>query len=295
MVDYENYQIVEKYEEVPNIHHIEIYEPDIAQKAQPGQFVILMSDEVSERVPLSIADSSKTTITLYILELGVSSAKIAQMKKGDKFYSVVGPLGKPAQIDTYGTVVLGGGCYGIGAIYPIAKALKEANNRVITIIEARSEYLLYNMDKLQKVSDEFFISTSDGSAGENGHVQDVLDRLIKEGYRFDHAKFIGCTYMMMNCSHITFPYHIPTHVNLNTIMLDGTGMCGCCRVSVGGETKFACVDGPEFDGHKVDWNELMKRKSAYLEEEMITYQKDPHMCQALRTIYVGDEGVKEEK
>lgn len=282
------YEIVDKIEEVPNIYRLVIREPYIAEKAKPGQFVIIMPDEVGERVPLSIADVGKDTFTVFVVELGISSAKIAALKKGDKLYSVAGPLGMPATIEKYGTVVLGGGCYGIGALYPIAKALKAAGNKVITIIEARSSYLLYFKEELKKVSDEFYVTTSDGSEGTNGHVQVVLDKLIKDDYHFDHAKFIGCTYMMMNCSHITSPYRIPTTVSLNTIMLDGTGMCGCCRVSVGGVTKFACVDGPEFDGHQVDWDELMKRKSAYQEEEMISYQTGPHVCKALLDEYCGE-------
>lgn len=282
------YEIVEKYEEVPNVHRLVIREPNIAAKAQPGQFAILMADEQSERVPISIVDTKDDTFTMFILELGISSAKIVNMKQGDKLEAVTGPLGMPAAIDKYGRVVLGGGCYGIGAIYPLAKALKEQGNEVVTIIEARSDYLLYFQDELKAVSDEFFIATSDGTEGTNGHVQDVLVKLIRDGERFDHAKFIGCTYMMMNCSHITSPYRIPTKVALNTIMLDGTGMCGCCRVSIEGETKFACVDGPEFDGHQVDWDELMKRKSSYLMEEMLAYQTAPHTCKALEKAYSGD-------
>ena len=284
----EMYEIVEKREEVPNIHRLVIREPFIAEKTKPGQFVILMPDEVGERIPLTIADVNKDTFTVFVVELGITSAKVCALKKGDKLYSVVGPLGMPATIEKYGTVVLGGGCYGIANLYPLAKALKAAGNKVITIIEARSSYLLYYKDELAKVSDEFYISTADGSEGFKGHVQDVLDKLIKDDYHFDHAKFIGCTYMMMNCAHITSPYRIPTKVSLNTIMLDGTGMCGCCRVSVDGETKFACVDGPEFDGHKVNWVELMKRKSAYQEEEMISYQTGPHVCKALLDEYCGE-------
>ncbi|MFW9921782.1 MAG: sulfide/dihydroorotate dehydrogenase-like FAD/NAD-binding protein [Candidatus Thorarchaeota archaeon] len=283
------YEVIEKVELVPNIHKLIIREPNVAEKAKPGQFVIVIPDEFGERVPLCIADVNKDTFTVFVVELGISSAKIGQVKQGDKLYSVAGPLGMPAVLGKFGTVVLGGGCYGIGAIYPIAKALKQLGNKVITIIEARSSYLLYYQKELKSVSDELFIATSDGSVGTNGHVQDVLDKLIKNDYRFDHAKFIGCTYMMMNCSHITAPYKIPTMVALNTIMLDGTGMCGCCRVSIGGETKFACVDGPEFDGHQVDWEELMKRKSAYLEEEMISYQTAPHICRALIDEYCGDK------
>jgi ferredoxin--NADP+ reductase len=275
------YEIVEKYEEAPNVHKLVIREPMIAEKALPGQFVILMPDEKGERIPMSIADVEKDTFTVFLIELGITSAKIATMEKGDELYCVVGPLGKPATIENYGRVILGGGCYGIGAIYPIAKALKEAGNHVTTIIEARNKYLLFYEEKLKSVSDEFYITTSDGSVGLKGHVQDELVKLVREDHQYDHAKFIGCTYMMMNCAHITEPYKIPTMVSLNTVMLDGTGMCGCCRITVAGETKFACVDGPEFDGHQVDWQELMMRKKSYHEEEMISYQTGPHVCRAL--------------
>ena len=262
------YEILNKTEEVPNVYRIEIYEPDIAKKAKPGQFIILMSDEVSERIPISIADTSDETITVFVQEQGISSAKIANMQAGEVFYSVVGPLGLPAVIDNFGTVLLGGGCYGIGGIYPLAKALKKAGNKIITILEARSSYLLYFEEEFKVISDELFVATSDGTKGFTGQVHDVVDILVNErNYKFDHAKFMGCTFMMMNCSNATVPYKIPTMVALNAIMLDGTGMCGCCRVSVGGETKFACVDGPEFDAHKVDWDELMNRNKTYLHEE----------------------------
>ena len=233
------YEIVDKKEEAPNVHRIIIREPMTAEKAQPGQFVILMPDEKGERIPMSIADTNKDTFTIFLLELGISTAKIATLNKGDELYCVVGPLGMPSKIEKFGRVVIGGGCYGVGAIYPIVKALKEAGNHVTTIIEARNKYLLYYEEELGAVSDEVYIATSDGSVGTKGHVQDVLVQLIRDGKRYDHAKFIGCTYMMYNCSNITAPYKIPTMVSLNTIMLDGTGMCGCCRVSIDGKTKFA--------------------------------------------------------
>ncbi|NHK31442.1 MAG: sulfide/dihydroorotate dehydrogenase-like FAD/NAD-binding protein [Asgard group archaeon] len=282
------YEIVEKYEEAPNVHRLVIREPMIAEKAQPGQFVILMPDEKGERIPMSIAKVEKDTFTVFLIELGITSAKIANMNEGDELYCVVGPLGMPATIENYGRVIIGGGCYGIGAIYPIAKALKEAGNHVTTVIEARNKYLLYYEEELKSVSDEFYITTADGSVGEKGHVQDELVQLMRDEHQYDHAKFIGCTYMMMNCAHITAPYKIPTTVSLNTIMLDGTGMCGCCRVSVAGETKFACVDGPEFDGHLVDWDELMMRKKSYHEQEMISYQTGPHVCRALLELNFGE-------
>ncbi len=282
------YEIVDKREEAPNVHRIVIREPMIAEKALPGQFVILMPDEKGERVPMSIADTNKDTFTIFLLELGITTAKIAMLNKGDKLYCAVGPLGMPSKIEKYGRVILGGGCYGVGAIYPLAKALKKAGNHVTTIIEARNKYLLYFEKELTSVSDELYVATSDGSVGIKGHVQDVLVNLIKNGKRYEHAKFIGCTYMMYNCSNITSPYKIPTMVSLNTIMLDGTGMCGCCRVSVDGKTKFACVDGPEFNGHLVDWEELMMRKKSYQMEEMISYQTGPHVCRALVETILGE-------
>jgi ferredoxin--NADP+ reductase len=196
--------------------------------------------------------------------------KLARLKSGDFLYSVVGPLGNPTKIERYGTVALGGGCYGIAAIYPIARSLKKAGNRVITIAECRSKYLLYLHEELRKVSDKLIITSSDGSIGRRGWVKDaIVDLLGKE--KIDRAYFIGCTFMMMNCSKATKPYGLKTIVSLNSIMVDGTGMCGCCRVSIDGETKFACVDGPEFDGHKVDWEELFKRKSAYHKDESFAY------------------------
>lgn len=268
------YKVVRRDEIVPNVHLIEIEVPGIAEKAKPGQFVIIMPDETGERVPFSISDWNikKGTITSFFLEVGISTAKMARIKRGGTIYSVAGPLGKPTSIDNYGTVVCGGGCYGIGAIYPIARAMKEAGNKVISIIEARSAYLLYMEEFLKEVSDQFFVSTADGSKGTKGRVQEVFANLIESGEKIDQCYFIGCTFMMMNCSGITKPYNIKTLVALNPIMVDGTGMCGCCRVSVGGKTKFACVDGPEFDGHQVNWKEIFERKSVYLENEAMAYQ-----------------------
>jgi ferredoxin--NADP+ reductase len=197
---------------------------------------------------------------------------MARIESGGMLYSLAGPLGIPTRVEKFGTVVLGGGCYGIGAILPIARAMRDAGNRVISIIEARSAYLLYNEDSLKEVSDQLLVSTADGSKGMKGRVQEVLTKLIDAGEKVDRSYFIGCTFMMMNCSNVTRPHNIKTLVALNPIMVDGTGMCGCCRVTVKGETKFACVDGPEFDGHEIDWQELFARKSLYLKEEAMAYQ-----------------------
>ncbi len=268
------YEVIRRDEIVPNIHLMVIKAPGVADKAKPGQFVIIMPDETGERVPFTISDwdREKGTISIFFLEVGISTAKMARIQSGGKLYSVAGPLGIPTSIDKLGTVILGGGCYGIGAIFPIARAMKEAGNRVISIIEARSAYLLYMEDSLKEFSDRLIVSTFDGSKGMKGSVQKVLTKLIDAGEKIDQSYFIGCTFMMMKCSNVTRSHKIKTLVALNPIMVDGTGMCGCCRVTVKGNTKFACVDGPEFDGHEVDWQELFARKSLYLKEEAMAYQ-----------------------
>lgn len=267
-------QIVKSEEVVPNVHLIEIDAPRIAKKAKPGQFIIVMADEVGERIPLTISDwdAEKGTITLYMLEAGISTMKIAKLGEGDHLYSLVGPLGKQTEIKNYGTVLLGGGCYGIGAIYPLAKALKAAGNRVITVIEARSGFLFYLQKELADVSDALYTCTSDGTEGTKGKVADVVETLVKDEKPIDLAYFVGCTFMMMQSAKATRPFDIKTLVALNSIMVDGTGMCGCCRVSVDGKTRFACVDGPEFDGHQVDWEELFQRKGVYMPDEMLAFQ-----------------------
>ncbi len=274
------YKIIEKSEVVPNVHKFVIRDPRIAKKAQAGQFVLVMANEKGERIPLTLSDwdPQEGTITLFVLELGVSTMELVSMKEGDSLYSLAGPLGHPAKVEKFGNVLLGGGCFGIGGIYPIGKAMKEAGNRVTVIMEARSNYLLYNHENLKSVADEFYITSSDGSGGMKGHVQDKIKDLMKEGKKYDRAYFIGCTFMLMQCAKATQPHNIPTGVALNAIMLDGTGMCGCCRVSVGGETKFVCVDGPELDGHLVDWDELFIRKQIYREEEAVSYQS--HACRS---------------
>jgi ferredoxin--NADP+ reductase len=268
------YQVVQRNETAPNVHLIEIKAPAVAKKAKPGQFVLIMPDEKGERVPFSLSgwDAEKGTITIFFLEVGISTAKMACLKPDDFIYSVSGPLGKPTKIKKYGTVLCGGGCYGIGAIYPIARAMKKAGNKVISIIEARSDNLLYLEESIKKVSDKLIVTTADCSKGLKGRVPEALRELIAGKKKINLCYFIGCTFMMMNCSNITRSKKIKTLVALNPIMVDGTGMCGCCRVTVGGETRFACVDGPEFDGHKVNWKELFERKAIYVENEVMAYQ-----------------------
>jgi ferredoxin--NADP+ reductase len=277
------YELMEK-SEIFNVHRMVIKAPEIAHAIRPGQFVIVMASAYGERIPLTVSDwnADVGTITIYLLEVGISSLEMARMKAGDSLYAITGPLGNPSEVRNYGTVVLGGGCYGIGGIYPIARACKEAGNTVISVIEARYAAMFYHERELHAVSDRVLYATSDGSRGKKGKVEDIVREMLDAGVKIDQAFFMGCTQMLERCSETTRPYGVPTKVALNSIMLDGTGMCGACRVSIGGETKFACVDGPEFDGHKVDWKELEKRKSAYAEHESVVYQSYSHGCMAER-------------
>ncbi len=263
------FRILEKREIVPNMHEIVVEAPHIAKKARPGQFIILMVDEKSERVPYTLCDwdVEEGTITLIVQEVGRSSRKLVMLEANDKIPHLVGPLGKPFEIDNYGTVLLAGGCFGIGAIFPIARALKKAGNHVITVTEARSHYLHYFTDKLSTVSEELIQTSIDGSIGFKGHAVDVIAQKLENGEKIARVIAIGCLFMMMLVCEETKPYDVKTQVALNAIMVDGTGMCGACRVEVDGETKFACVDGPEFDGLKVNFDLLLKRQAIYCIQE----------------------------
>ena len=273
------FKIVEKQEIAPNVHELVIEARATARKARPGQFVILMADEKSERVPYTLSgwDAEAGTVTLVVIEVGQSTRKLISMKQGDSVAHLVGPLGIPLEIETYGTVALAAGCYGIGAILCIARALKAAQNRVISVVEARSHYLHYYHNKLQAVSDELIQTTMDGSEGIKGHTVDVIGRKLRDGEKLDRVIAVGCAFMMMLTARTTQPHGVKTLVALNPIMVDGTGMCGACRVSVGENTKFACVDGPFFDAHQVDWDELFARKAAYAVEETHSLETtEPH-------------------
>jgi ferredoxin--NADP+ reductase len=246
----------------------EIEAPLIARKAKPGQFVILKANEEGERIPLTMAetDSEKGTITVIYMVVGKSTALFKTLQVGDGYQDVIGPLGKPTHIEKVGTVVCVGGGTGVAVLHPITRALKEAGNNVICIIGARSKDLLILEDKMRDASHELHVCTDDGSYGHHGFVTDVLkDVLAKEDVKL--AVAIGPVPMMKFVSLITKEKNVKTIVSLNPIMVDGTGMCGGCRVSIGGENKFACVDGPEFDGHQVDYDELMQRLQAYCEDE----------------------------
>ncbi len=266
----QGFAILEKREIAPNMHFFRVKAPQVAKFAQPGQFVILMAKENSERSPFTLVDwdAAEGSISLVIEEVGRSSRELALLKTGDFMAHVSGPLGLPLTIERKGTILLGGGCYGIGAIYPLARALGQAGNRVICTIEASSSYLLYMEDKLGLVCDELIIATKDGSKGVRGGVQDVLKQVAGRGETIHQFIAIGCTFMMRMATEASRALEIPTLVALNPIMVDGTGMCGACRVSIGDQTRFACVDGPIFDGHQVDWDELAQRRTAYARQEV---------------------------
>jgi ferredoxin/flavodoxin---NADP+ reductase len=250
----------------------EIEAPMIARKAKPGQFVILKVGEEGERIPLTMAeaDSEKGTITVIYQVVGKSTALFKTLQVGDGYQDVIGPLGKPTHIEKLGKVVCVGGGTGIAVLHPITRALKEAGNHVISIIGARSKDLLILEEKMKAASHELRVCTDDGSYGHHGFVTDVLKEVL-DNEKIDQVVAIGPVPMMKFVSLLTKKYNVPTLVSLNPIMVDGTGMCGGCRVSVGGKTKFACVDGPEFDGHQVDYDELMRRLQAYCEDEKKCY------------------------
>jgi len=251
---------------------ITIQLPDIAAKAKAGQFVVLMVREEGERIPLTIvkADLGKGTIALIAQEAGFTTKLLAGLKLGDSLYSIVGPLGRPTEIKKYGKVILVGGGVGIAEIYPVAKALKDAGNYVTAIIGSRTKELLILERELKAVSDGCVVMTDDGSYGRKGFVTETLKELLEKS-KYDLVYAVGPILMMKAVSGVTKSSGVLTLVSLNAIMVDGTGMCGCCRVSVGGKVKFSCVDGPEFDASQVDWQELLIRNSVYTE-------KEKHIC-----------------
>ncbi|WP_407308319.1 sulfide/dihydroorotate dehydrogenase-like FAD/NAD-binding protein [Desulfosporosinus sp. SB140] len=263
------YRIVKKRLLAQGIALLEVEASAVAAKVEPGQFVIVRVDEVGERIPLTVMDFNreKGTITIVVQDVGYSSAIITRMNEGDEFQDFVGPLGVASEIENYGTVVCIGGGLGIAPIHPIARALKDAGNHVISVLGSRSADLLILEDEMRAVSSEVVIATNDGTAGVKGFVTDGLAKVLNEGHKVAAIWAIGPMVMMKAVVEYTRPLGLKTIVSMNPIMVDGTGMCGACRISVGNETKFACVDGPEFDGHLVDFDLAMKRLAFYKDEE----------------------------
>ncbi|MEA1984598.1 MAG: sulfide/dihydroorotate dehydrogenase-like FAD/NAD-binding protein [Euryarchaeota archaeon] len=264
------YKILEKREMVQAVHLMKIDAPDVAKAAKAGQFIILRIDEEGERIPLTIADYDvgEGSVTIIFQEMGKTTKQLGALSDDDVLQDFVGPLGHPADVRKLGTVVLVGGGIGIAPIHPQAKAYREAGNRVISIIGARNEDLLILEDEMRARSDELYVATDDGSKGHHGFVTDIVKEIL-DGDEEEVARIvvIGPPIMMRVAAGVTAPYNVETIVSLNPIMIDGTGMCGGCRVSVGGETKFACVDGPEFNAKDVDFDLLMSRLSLYRDEE----------------------------
>jgi ferredoxin--NADP+ reductase len=269
------FKVLSKQQLSPDVFRMELEAPLIAKKRKPGQFIILRVDENGERIPLTIADANaqKGTLTLCFQTVGTSTFKLSRLNPGETILDVIGPLGKPTHIEKFGTVVCIGGGIGVAPLYPIAQAMKKAGNKLISIIGARSKNLLIMEDLIREISDEVIVTTDDGSYGMKGFVTDALKSLINRGEKIDLAVAIGPALMMMFVCKLTKEYGIKTLVSLNSIMVDGTGMCGACRVVVGGKTRFACIHGPEFDGHEVDFDLLIKRQRTYLKQEKESREK----------------------
>lgn len=267
-------KILKKTNLAPQVYEFIVDAPLVAHKCKPGQFVIIRTEEESERIPLTIADFDRKqgTITMIVQAVGNTTKHLCETSNdNDEILDVVGPLGMPSHIENFGTVVCVGGGIGVAPVYPIARALKEAGNKVISIIGARNKDLIIFEDKMAAISDELIITTDDGSAGQKGFVTDPLKKMLESGNMPGMVLAIGPVIMMKNVAETTRPYKVPTVASLNTIMVDGTGMCGGCRVRVGDDNKFACVDGPEFDAHLVDFANLVQRQQMYKGQESLEY------------------------
>jgi ferredoxin--NADP+ reductase len=275
------YLIVRKEVLSDMVKLVEVQAPLVARKARPGQFVIVRIDEKGERIPLTIADFDREagTITLIFQEVGKSTRHMGLLEVGEGFQNIAGPLGHPSEIHNYGTVVVVGGGVGIAPVFPITRALKEAGNHVISIIGARSQNLLFWQNRMAEYSDELIICTDDGTDGRKAVVTEPLKEILNGQNNISRVWAIGPAIMMKYVCETTLPYATPTVVSLNTVMIDGTGMCGGCRVVLNHGAKFVCVDGPEFDGHQVDWNNLVSRLSFYRAEEKEAMERwKDHQC-----------------
>ena len=271
------FKILRKEELSPNVYAMDIEAPRVAKKAQAGQFIVLRVDEKGERIPLTIADFDREAgkILIVFQVIGASTMQLAAMEAGDSLLDFVGPLGQPSEIEKMGTVVVVGGGIGVAPTYPIARAMKEAGNKVIAIMGAKTKDILIMEDEMKAVTDEVVVTTDDGSYGIKGFVTNAVQMLVDRGEKIDQITAIGPVIMMKSVADATRELGIRTIVSLNPIMVDGTGMCGGCRVQVGDETKFACVDGPEFDGHLVDFKGLMSRQRMYRDMEA---EGKEHIC-----------------
>ncbi|MFO7980320.1 MAG: sulfide/dihydroorotate dehydrogenase-like FAD/NAD-binding protein [Candidatus Aminicenantes bacterium] len=269
------YEILSKQKLVPKIHLLKIREPILAKKSKPGQFVVLKIDEEGERIPLNIADWDENagSIDFVIFEKGATTLKLASLKQGDSLVSLAGPLGLPTQIEKFGHVVCLAAGVAAGFIIPIAKAMKQKGNKVTSLIWQKNKKMVFWEDRLAEASDRLIIATEDGSYGQKGPAPVLLKKMLENGEKIDRVNAMGPGPMLKACSDITRPFGIKTIVSLHSIMVDGIGMCGSCRVSVGGKTKFACVDGPDFDGHQVDWKLFSARNSLYKDEEKIAIEQ----------------------
>ncbi|MEW6721328.1 MAG: sulfide/dihydroorotate dehydrogenase-like FAD/NAD-binding protein [Thermodesulfobacteriota bacterium] len=272
------YPVLESREIAKNVFLQRIRAPRIAAKRKAGQFLVLRLGEEGERIPLTIVDSDPVdgSVTIIFQAVGKSTTAFSRLSAGDGYTDVVGPLGKPTHVETFGTVVGIGGGIGAAPLLPIAAAVKQAGNRLVTILGARTKELLILEDEMRAVSDDIVVTTDDGSYAEKGFVTTALQAMIDRGDTIDLCVAIGPVPMMRAVAEVTRPHRIRTVVSLNPIMVDATGMCGACRVTVGGETKFVCVDGPEFDGHEVDFKELVLRNRAYLKEERAAMERYEH-------------------
>ncbi len=270
------YEVTEKERLSADVFLMRLRAPLIAEERQAGQFVILSLDrEYGERIPLTIADADpeRGTITVIFQRVGATTDRLAELEPGEGVETVLGPLGQPTHIENYGTVVCVGGGIGVAPLHPIVQALKAAGNRIITIMGARNRELIILEERMRELSDELIVVTDDGSYGRKALVTEPLKEVCERERKPDRAIAIGPPIMMKYCAETTRPYQVPILVSLNTIMVDGTGMCGGCRVTVGGETRFVCVDGPEFDGHQVDFDGMIKRLAAYRNQEEEAHQQ----------------------
>lgn len=263
------FDVLEREMIVPNLHLLTVRAPDVAEQIQPGQFVIVRASNDAERIPLSVADWDREQgiLTMIFMEVGASTGRMAVLKSGDTVPTIVGPLGKATEIDQYGTVVCIGGCYGIGSMFPIIRALYEKGNSITAVLEGRSKYLIYWEDKISPFCQHLFRVARDGSTGYRGHVKHIAEILQDQNIVPNRIIANGCTFLIYKASTGLSHYDVPIIVSLNPIMIDGTGMCGVCRITVDEKTRFACVDGPDFDGRLVNWQELLQRRKQYMDEE----------------------------